>query len=394
MKVLRVSPHYYFESKDWPSEYDPLGGMQTQITYLTEKLAERNVEQIVITSGYPGAEEIHQKNYHVIPVSNFCIRIKSKIDGVLGFGVFWSIGLWNWIIHNKQIVKNFNIIHFHYSGVFAPIFASFVMGQFFSNEQVITIHCSRNFTFIPPNLYSRLVNVIIKKLELKTIKKAKKIIVLTEMQKDNYVSIGVDADKIEVIGDCIPEYHLVKQKSIDEPWKMVLQSDKKKIVFVGRISFEKGCERLIQIAERLKRDDIMFLVVGDGPYKEEFLQEIQKKKLEDKFTVTGFVSKLNIPYVLQNADVLLIPSIHEEFGGVVLEGVAAGVPIVTSGVGGISKVLGDTYNGIVGDNIEQFCKMVNVYLDGEKSPNYNREEIIRKYNFNDCLDRLCKIYEE
>ena len=394
MKVLRVSPHYYFESKDWPSEYDPLGGMQTQITYLTEKLAERNVTQIVITSGYPGAEEIHQKNYHVIPVSNFCIRIKSKIDGILGFGVFWSLGLWNWIIHNKQTVKDFDIIHFHYSGVFAPIFASFVMSQFFSTEQVITIHCSRNFTFIPPNLYSRLVNVVIKKLELKTIKKAKKIIVLTEKQKDNYVAIGVDVNKIEVIGDCIPEYHLVKQKSIDEPWRKVLQSNKKTIVFVGRISFEKGCERLIQIAEGLKRDDITFLIVGDGPYKEELLQEIKKKKLEDIFTVTGFVSKLKIPYILQNADILLIPSIHEEFGGVVLEGVAAGVPIVTSGVGGISKVLGDTYNGIVGDNIEQFCRMVNAYLDGEKSPNYNRDEIIRKYNFNDCLDRLCKIYEE
>lgn len=295
-------------------------------------------------------------------------------------------------------MKEIDLIHLHYSGVYAPIFVSLMIDKFFSIEQVITIHCSRSFTFIPPNLSSRLFNGLIKKMEIKTINAVKKVIVLTDKQKENYISIGIQPKKIEVIGDCIPDYHLTvakqAQKQLQEEWAKALQSDKKKLVYVGRISFEKGCERLIQIAEKLKREDIVFLVIGDGPQKEMLLHEIKEKHLEDKFIVSGFISRLKIPYILQNADVLLVPSRHEEFGGVVIEGVAANIPIVTTGVGGITRILGASYNGIVRDNIELFSNMINAYLNGEAKPNYNREEIIARYNYSSSIDRICKIYEE
>ena len=398
MNILRLSPHYYFESKKWPSEYDPLGGMQTQITHLTEKLAERKIAQIVITSGYPGADSIQQNYLQVIPVSRFLIRIRSKIDGLVGFNMFWILGLKKWLRQNKDKMKEFNIIHIHYSGVYAPILISLMMKKKYPIEQVITIHCSRNFTFIPPNLNSRLLNRYIKKMEIKTIEAAKKVIVLTEKQKENYTSIGIQPDKIEVIGDSIPDYHLSKDKEqtvqLQEELEKALRSDKKKLTFVGRISFEKGCERLIQIAKDLSRKDVVFLVIGDGPQKEMLIDEIRKNNLEEKFIVSGFISRLKIPYILQNTDVLLVPSRHEEFGGVVIEGVAANVPIVTTGVGGIKGILGSEYNGIVGDNINLFVKRIIEFLDGKIIQNYNRDEIISKYNYVSSLNRICKIYEE
>lgn len=398
MKVLRLSPHYYFESKDWPSEYDPLGGMQTQITHLTEKLAERKISQIVITSGYPGADPINQEYLKVIPVSRFFIRIKSKIDGLVGFNMFWVLGVRKWLRKNKEKMKEIDIVHLHYSGVYAPILVSMIMKKKYSIDQVITIHCSRNFTFIPPNLNSRFFNKFIKKMEIKTINAAKKVIVLTEKQKENYTSIGIPTDKIEVIGDSIPDYHLLdagqEHVQLQERLDRALKSNKKKLTFVGRISFEKGCERLIQIAEKINREDVEFLVIGDGPQKEMLLNVIKEKNLEEKFIVTGFISRLKIPYILKNTDVLLVPSRHEEFGGVVIEGVAANLPIVTTGVGGIKGILGRDYNGIVGDDITRFAMMINKYLDGVMVPNYNRDEIISRYNHVSSINRLCKIYEE
>lgn len=398
MNILRLSPHYYFESKKWPSEYDPLGGMQTQIAYLTEKLAECKIPQIVITSGYPGANPIQQEYLQVIPISHFFIKIKSKVDGLVGFNLFWIWGVMKWFRQNKEKMQTIDLVHLHYSGVYAPIFVSLMINKFFSIEQVITIHCSRNFTFIPPNLNSRLFNGFIKKMEIKTINAAKKVIVLTEKQKENYVSIGIRTNKIEVIGDCIPDYHLEvvgqEQMCFQEKWAKVLKSDKRKLTFVGRISFEKGCERLIQIAEKLNREDVVFLIIGDGPQKGMLLDKIREKHLEEKFIISGFISRLKIPYILRNTDVLLVPSRHEEFGGVVLEGVAANVPIITTGVGGITRILGEEYNGIVGNDIGLFTKMINAYLDGEVKFNYNRYEILKKYNSNFSIDKICRIYEE
>ena len=397
MNILRLTPHYYFESEQWPSEYDPLGGMQTQITHLTEKLAERKISQTVITSGYPGADPIQQEYLRVIPVSHFVIRIKSKIDGLVGFNMFWVLGVLKWIKHNKEKIKENDIVHLHYSGVYAPIFISLLMKKLFPmQQQVITIHCSRNFTFIPPNLSSKLLNRLIKKMEISTINNAKKVIVLTEKQKENYLSVGIQSDKIEVIGDSIPDYHLVRASRKDmqgEEWIEALKTDKKKLTFVGRISFEKGCERLIEIAEKLKREDVIFLVIGDGPQKEMLLDKIREKQLEEQFILSGFVSRMKIPYILQNTDVLLVPSRHEEFGGVVIEGVAANVPIVTTGVGGITRILGEDYNGIVGDSIEGFCEKINVYLDGREKGDYNRDEIMKRYNCNSSIDRICEIYQ-
>ncbi|MBS5620713.1 glycosyltransferase [Eubacterium sp.] len=398
MNILRLTPHYYFESKQWPSEYDPLGGMQTQITHLTEKLVERKIFQTVITSGYPGAESIQQKYLRVIPVSHFIVRIKSKIDGLVGFNMFWVMGVLKWIKHNKEKMGESDIIHIHYSGVYAPIFISLLIKKFFPKKcQVITVHCSRNFTFIPPNLCSKFLNRLIKKMEINSINHAKKVIVLTERQKENYLSVGIQPDKIEVIGDSIPDYHLIKasKKVIgDDKWAKVLRTNKKKLTYVGRISFEKGCERLINIAEKLKREDVIFLVIGDGPQKKMLLDQIRERKLEKKFVFSGFISRMKIPYILQNTDVLLVPSRHEEFGGIVIEGVAANVPIVTTGVGGITRILGEDYNGIVGDNVERFCEKINMYLDGKKQSEYNRDEIIKRYNCNSSIDRICEIYKK
>ena len=220
---------------------------------------------------------------------------------------------------------------------------------------------------------------------------------LTERQKENYLSVGIQPDKIEVIGDSIPDYHLIKasKKVIgDDKWAKVLRTNKKKLTYVGRISFEKGCERLINIAEKLKREDVIFLVIGDGPQKKMLLDQIRERKLEKKFVFSGFISRMKIPYILQNTDVLLVPSRHEEFGGIVIEGVAAYVPIVTTGVGGITRILGEDYNGIVGDNVERFCEKINMYLDGKKQSEYNRDEIIKRYNCNSSIDRICEIYKK
>lgn len=393
MNVLRLSPHYYFETKNWPSEYDPLGGMQTQITCFSERMAKKGINQTVITSGYPGVVEIKQKNLNVIPVSKYIVKIKSRIGGLVCFDLFWLIGLINWLIKNRKRMIEYDVVHNHYSGTYASILASLIIGQFFKNEQIITIHCSRNFTYIPPSFCSRIFNGQLKKIEKKMIDNAKKVIVLTNSQKEKYMSINVSEEKIEVIGDSIPDYHLNMVQVEEENWFKYLNDSKRKIAFVGRISYEKGCEVLIDIAKRMKDKEVRFFVVGDGPQREEFEKNISDNNLKDKFIISGFVSKFKIPYILSKIDVLVVPSRHEEFGSVILEGIIANKPIVTSGVGGITNILGDNYNGIVGDDIDLYVKKINDYLSGKLTPNYSKDEIIQCYDLDNNINKMIKIYE-
>ena len=66
-----------------------------------------------------------------------------------------------------------------------------------------------------------------------------------------------------------------------------------------------------------------------------------RRRLKDRFTITGYLSLDDVPAAMAIADVLLLVSQHEEFGGVMIEGMAVGTPTVAFAVGGVPHVQRD-----------------------------------------------------
>ena len=115
------------------------------------------------------------------------------------------------------------------------------------------------------------------------------------------------------------------------------------LVYVGRLSAEKGIDRIKPILEAIP--NARLALVGDGPYREE---------LEALFTdlpayFVGYLQGEELGAAYASADAFVFPSLTETLGLVVLEAMAAGCPVIAANAGGIPDIVTDGENGFLFD---------------------------------------------
>lgn len=133
---------------------------------------------------------------------------------------------------------------------------------------------------------------------------------------------------------------LSRFKSKLEPMKKY-QDGKTNILFVGRFEKRKGVIYLLRAFEKMKQKNLRLILVGSGPRKKEAGLFVKIHQLENVEFV-GRVSDRDLPFYYATADIGCFPSIGgESFGIVLLEAMAAGLPIVCFANPGYKKVLED-----------------------------------------------------
>ncbi len=124
--------------------------------------------------------------------------------------------------------------------------------------------------------------------------------------------------------------------------------DRRVVTFVGRIVPIKRLDRFLAVAQRLRqREDIHFLIVGDGDLRPELESSVAARALGDRVTWTGF--RRDLPAIYCASDVVAITSDNEGTPVSLIEAQAAGVPVVTTDVGGARDVVEDGVTGRVLD---------------------------------------------
>lgn len=117
------------------------------------------------------------------------------------------------------------------------------------------------------------------------------------------------------------------------------------IAAAGRLSPEKGFDQLIAAAALVAKQDpgAGFVLFGDGPLRETLARQIEAKGLASTFVLAGF--RTDLDRFLPCCDVLVLSSWTEGLPVIVLEALAAGVPVVATSVGGTPEVVADGVNG-------------------------------------------------
>jgi len=139
--------------------------------------------------------------------------------------------------------------------------------------------------------------------------------------------------------------------------RLGFESEKKIILFVGRIDPLKGIDRLLRAGAYLQGDQSFKIVViggNDGPQPElERLKRLSRELgIQDAVHFKGRVGQEDLPLYYNAADVFVVPSYHESFGLVALESLACGTPVVATRVGGIGGMIREGENGyLVTDDI-------------------------------------------
>lgn len=171
------------------------------------------------------------------------------------------------------------------------------------------------------------------------------------------------------------------------------------ILFVGRLTKEKGVEYLIRAAKNLK--NTVTCIIGDGNHRE-FLEEIVKSEKIKNVKFLGYFGNDKIKDIHKfyyNADVLVLPSIvSESLGLVTLEAMAYGTPVVASNKGGIPLAVKDNWNGFlvrarsskaIADAVSKIIKDEKL----EKKFSHNALKIVRdRFNWRSMIPELEKVY--
>ena len=164
--------------------------------------------------------------------------------------------------------------------------------------------------------------------------------------------------------------------------------------YAGRIVGIKGWRTLVEVAQALREEAVVFLVAGTGADEKQLRQSIQTNNLGDKIRLLGFVEDMGSFY--HSIDLLLFPSWYEVFGLAPLEAQACGTVVVASDIPGIKEVI-DEHNAILlppGD----IAGMVKAIQDLIAHPELRQTLVergyknARKYAIEGYLSQLEQIY--
>jgi len=128
-----------------------------------------------------------------------------------------------------------------------------------------------------------------------------------------------------------------------------LPADGPLALYVHRLTRKRGCFDLIDAVERARTEvpDLCCLIVGDGPDLGALRQQVADRGLGAVVAVPGPIPNSELPDVYAAADLKVMPSHSEGLPRVLLEAMAAGLPIVATDVGGVADVLGDRQQAFI-----------------------------------------------
>ncbi len=300
------------------------------------------------------------------------------------------------IFRIKNQIRDFDVVHVHEHRQTLSIIACYFARRY-GIPYVVQAHGS----VLPFFQKEGLKNIFDKVFGFKILHGASKVFALTEVEKEQYLKMGVEEDRIEIVplGINIEEYSDLPEEGIFRE-KFNISKDDKLIIFIGRVHEIKGLDLLIDAFKELadSEDDVKLAIVGpDDGYMDALNLRIAECDLSDKVIVTGPLYKSEKQEALVDCDLFVMPSKYESFTTSGLEAMACGKPLVLTK----NNHIHDWVDGSVGlacddDKMSLKDAMAEVLFDEELSKKFGmngRRLIQEKYNWDMINEQILNIYE-
>lgn len=348
MRVLRLTPFFHHDCvTEWPAEFDAVGGMQVQILRLSRELADRGVEQQVMTVGFPGLPRTRtDRPGLVVRVTRAPIpRLRSELTGLVGLNQAWLAAV---IAASLRLRRTWrpDLIHVHADGQLWALLAGPLVALITGAPYCLTLHCSRMAVYEPMSRFDRLQHGLVHLAERFALRHAIRVSTLTSRTADIVArKLPMDRARIDVLPDSVGAVRRVPAPVARGFVRTLGVPEGVPVVgLVGRVAHEKGWRDFVAMARRWDAvagaPGAIFLVVGDGPQWGRMRETVETAGLADRFVFTGFLPHDAMPAVMTALDVLAMPSAHEELGGSALEAMVCGTPVAGYAVGGLRDTVG------------------------------------------------------
>jgi len=173
----------------------------------------------------------------------------------------------------------------------------------------------------------------------------------------------------------------------------------KRLLYVGRLSAAKGLPILLESLVMLKSShpEIILTVVGDGEDRAELEQMTARLELNDNVKFVGYQSQAKVREYMQETDVFVLPSFAEGVPVSLMEAMAAGVPVVTTQIAGVSELVENGVSGYIvppGDSTT-LAERIKILLTEPQRRNQfgvaGREKVETEFNLNHEVARLYRV---
>lgn len=294
----------------------------------------------------------------------------------------------------SKIIRKEKISMLHAHWILPQGFIGVFLKRKYKIPLLVTIHGSDLFP---------LKNKLFRKMQGFVAKNADMITVNTEATKKELLGRFPEiANKVKVIPMGV-DSSIFRKRAIKKPREY---SKNKILLFVGRLSDQKGLQYLIDSMHDISRYEpsIKLLIVGEGPYKKELEQRIHERGVDKHVEFLGSMHTNEIGRYHNFADVFVMPSLAtktgtEALGLSMLEAMSSGCAVIGTNIGGIPFAIKDGFNGLLvrqKDSHELSHAVITLLKDKKKAGELgnNASKFVRKnYSWEKISKEFSKIYK-
>lgn len=230
-----------------------------------------------------------------------------------------------------------------------------------------------------------------------------KFIALTELEKSDLVNYRVTAvTKVAVVqsGLEIEKYYCPPAEiaRLKEEWQLPAAAPV--VGLVSRLEPVKGPLSLVEAAKIVIAacPEVKFLVVGEGSLRKKMEDQCRESGLSGSFVFTGWQEK--VEQLLGVLDILVLPSLNEAVGRIILEAATYGVPAVATRVGGVPEIVRDQETGLLvppQDAGSMAKALIELLTNREKRERLGRaakDKVIEKFTATEMVRSISNLYLE
>ncbi len=375
MRIAQVAPYFF----------PHIGGVESHVMALAEKLVERGHEVEVITSmhqkGMPEEEEMEGYKIKRIPtfVNLFSTPVTPKLRDYIE-------------------KSDFDVVHAHVPPPMSAYFAAKGCTATKGNKKplVLTYHCDLEIPI--PLLGPLIIDIYDAILGRYTLANSDCIIATTETYAATSRSVwNANTVVIPNAVDCKRFNPSVDPKNVRKRFGL---ENSNVVLYVGRLVHHKGLEYLIDSA-KFGDKGTKYLIVGDGPMRQKFEDRVRKLRIQHRVLFIGKVSNKDLPYYFSACDLFVLPSVSrlEAFGLVALEAMATQKPVVVSNIPGVREVITEGVEGLHAEpmNPKDIAEKIKTILrDKELSAKMGlagRKKVEEKFRWESVAQEIEKIYK-
>ncbi|HJP03552.1 MAG: glycosyl transferase [Chromatiales bacterium] len=216
-------------------------------------------------------------------------------------------------------------------------YAAVMLARFFGVPVYVKVHG----TDVAQLLGSRTLR---RALTVRALSRATGVIAVSNYLRNQLIHCGVPAERIRTVYNGIDRQSFCPREQGECRRRLGLQHAGAIGLFVGNLVRVKGLDDLLDALtpELCSKHDLVFYVIGAGPLEGKLRERVRAAGMESAIQFAGQVEHTVLADWMNAADFLCLPSHHEGLPNVVLEGLACGLPVVATAVGGIPEIIDDS----------------------------------------------------